>query len=576
VGRRLRTRAGIAAIVALAIGWALVIHATGWAQLSTYAQVRALADGHPQIDRWHWETKDKAWVDGHFYSVKAPGLAVATLPAYLALHAAGAERVAADAVENVRGVDHQRWRPYAEPPYPEDGFSPVRAARVNDRIQLETPIVWALTLIGAVVPAVLMLLLVRSLGDRLEPGFGAAAALTLGLATILMTFASEYFPHVGAAALGFAAFATLYRERRGPPRTALVGAAGLLAGLAVSFEYPLALVGVVLFAYAISGSRPRIPRVASYAAGAVIGAAPVLAFNQWAFGSPLQFAYADAVSVQGLTGHEVLGLNDGGFFGISAPRPGAALDLLLSGRGLLAITPVVAMGIAGALAMRRRSHRAEANVILAVAAVYFLYNAGYWLPFGGGSPGPRFLIPALPFVALGIATAWRRWPAHTLVLAAPSAVFMLAAALTHPLIGDEGTATWAQRLADGELEHTLLTALGVHDAWLGVLPVLAAVGLAVALGVAATPRLQVGGLRAPLGLLIAWAAAAAVGPTIAGDAATPLSGGDGTLVLIAAGAVAAALSLAVLRYRERRSESAVPAIAVPALARNEALGERIS
>ena len=45
-----------------------------------------------------------------------------------------------------------------------------------------------------------------------------------------MTFAAEYFSHVIAATLGFAAFALLFREREGPPRLALVGAAGLLAG----------------------------------------------------------------------------------------------------------------------------------------------------------------------------------------------------------------------------------------------------------------------------------------------------------------------------------------------------------
>jgi len=569
---RLDTRSGIAAIVALAIGWALVMHAMGWAQLASYAQVRALADGHAEIDRWHWETKDKAWIDGHFYSVKAPGLAVATLPAYLALDAAGARKAAASAVDNVRESAHERWRPYAEPPYFEHGYSEARATRVNDRIELGTPIVWALTLIGAVAPAVVMLLLVRSLGDRLEPRFGTVAVLTLGLATIMMTFASEYFPHVFAATLGFAAFALLYRERHGPPRRARVALAGLLAGLAVSFEYPLGLVGAVLFVYTLSGSRPRLPRGVAYAAGAVLGAAPVLAFNQWAFGSPLQFAYGDAVAIQGLTGHAVVGLNDGGFFGISAPRPGAALDLLLSGRGLLTLTPVLAMGIAGTLAMRRRVHRAEANVILVIAALYFLYDAGYWLPFGGGTSGPRFLIPTLPFLALGLAVAWRRWPAHTLALAIPSAVFMLAAALTHPLIGEESTSTWVDRLHDGELEHTVLTAFGVHDAWLAMVPVLAAVGAAVALAAAATPRMRVGDLRGPLGLLAAWAALAAVGPTLAGDPATPLSGGAATLVLIAGSALVSALTLGILRYRERRSETALAAIAVPA----PALGDRIS
>ena len=50
-----------------------------------------------------------------------------------------------------------------------------------------------------------------------------------------------------------------------------------------------------------------------------------------------------------------------------------------------------------------------------------IYDSGYWLPFGGGSPGPRFLIPMLPFLAVGLACAWRRFPATTLALAVPSA-----------------------------------------------------------------------------------------------------------------------------------------------------------
>ena len=29
---------------------------------------------------------------------------------------------------------------------------------------------------------------------------------------------------------------------------------------------------------------------------------------------------------------------------------------------------------------------------------YLLYNSGYWLPFGGGTPGPRFLVVTLPFL----------------------------------------------------------------------------------------------------------------------------------------------------------------------------------
>src|SRR5215211_9415907 len=133
--------------------------------------------------------------------------------------------------------------------------------------------------------------------------------------------AAEYFSHVAAAALGFAAFAILFREREGPPRLAPLAAAGLAAGLAVTFEYPLGLLGVILFVYALARNAPRIPRAVAYGVAAVIGAAPALAFNAWALGSPFHFAYSSAVAVQGYSGHAVLGLNDPGFFGIGVPRP---------------------------------------------------------------------------------------------------------------------------------------------------------------------------------------------------------------------------------------------------------------
>ena len=84
--------------------------------------------------------------------------------------------------------------------------------------------------------------------------------------------------------------------------------------------------------------------------------------------------------MQGLTGHAELGLNSSGFFGIDLPRPGAALDLLVASRGLLTLTPVLAMAVVGRVLMRRRGRRAEADVIGAVGIAYFLYNAGYWLP----------------------------------------------------------------------------------------------------------------------------------------------------------------------------------------------------
>ena len=104
-------------------------------------------------------------------------------------------------------------------------------------VEDQTPIVWALTLLGAVIPGVLLLLAVRWAADRFVPGYGTAAAITLGLATVVMTFAAEFFSHVISAGFAFAAFCLLMKEREKEPGLGLVALAGLLAGLAVTFEF---------------------------------------------------------------------------------------------------------------------------------------------------------------------------------------------------------------------------------------------------------------------------------------------------------------------------------------------------
>jgi hypothetical protein len=212
------------------------------------------------------------------------------------------------------------------------------------------------------------------------------------------------------------------------------------------------------------------------------------------------------------------------------------------------------MGVVGAVLMSRRGRRAEATVIAAVAGLYFLYNAGYWQPLGGGTPGPRFLTPALPFLALGLAPAYRRFPALTLGLAIPSALTMLAAALTYPLLGDMGTGTWVSWLVDGSLEHTLLTAFGVTNAWLAALPVLASLGAAIAFAGLATPQIPIGRIRPALYAVLAWSLLSIVGPTIAGDPVTPLNHGSPALALVAAGALLSLFTLAALRWRELRPD----------------------
>ncbi|MEA2154962.1 MAG: hypothetical protein QOE11_1102 [Solirubrobacteraceae bacterium] len=547
-------RLGRLALVAFACACAFVVQTPGWAQTSYMALSKALSHGTAQIDTWHWESHDIAYDAGHYYSVKPPGLVFATFPLYAALHAAGAERVAHDA--RVRAEGHGRYLWAArKPPIAYYGYSLRRAVAARDAIADDAPLTWALGLLGVLVPALVLLLLVARCADRVAPGTGTAAALTLGTGTLILPFSTLYFSHVLSAMLAFAAFALAWREREraGPLRAGRLALAGVLAGLAIVCEYPLAIAALAVGLYVISRRGPGlVRRGAAYGAGVVAGTAPLLAYQWWAFGSPLHMGYANAVAQTGLNGHAVLGLNDGGFFGVTAPRLADGLALLTGGRGLLTLTPVLAIAVAGVVAMHRDGHRAEARTIGGLALAYLVYNAGYWLPFGGGSPGPRFLIPILPFLAVGLGPAWRRWPAQTLALALVSATTMVTATMSYPMIGDQDAGAFVRRMVDfGAYEHSVLDLAGIAHGLVAILPFVALTALALGLGVATLGRSRVtrGAKWVPV-TLAAWALAAIALPH---RGALP---SDGALELVAAACVVALSGVGGTLLVARRRPSA--------------------
>jgi hypothetical protein len=402
-------RAGTLAICALVLGYASVVQGGGENQFAHLALVRSLSHGTAVVDPYHRETKDLSWYHDHYYSAKAPGLALLTVGPYYVLDRSGVIEAIADAV----------------------GASPRSVA------------LWLLVLIGVVLPTAALLFLLRRVGDDAEPGLGTVTAVTAGLCTLLFPFATLFFDHALAAALGFAAF---FAVRYAGRRLALVTLGGLLAGLAITSEYPLALVAMAVGVYALA-TGDRVRRGACYAAGVVVGALPLVVYNWLAFGSPFHISYEDAILEPGITGHDVLGANDQGLFGVDVPQRGVAMQLLFSRIGLITVTPVVLAGAAGLVLLWRRGWRREAALAGFISIAFVVYNSGYATPFGGGTPGPRFLVPLLPFLALGFATAYVVWPWETLALAVPSGLIMLGVTATDPTRA--WSWAWVDRVWDG-------------------------------------------------------------------------------------------------------------------------------
>src|SRR5947209_9356863 len=469
---RRRRRLGVVALVLIALASATVVQSFSWNQTSHYALVRSIAHGTPKIDRYEASTGDKARFHGHWYSSRAPGLALYSVPWYGLLTAVHAPSLALS----------------------------LPAQRNADEM------IWAVGLWGNVLPALVLLLLVRALADRVEPGYGTAASVTVGLGTLILPLGTLLFSHVLSACLGIAAFALLWRDRDGPGRLWRPALAGLLVGYGMTAEYPLVFVAIVLAAYLLVDA-PRMRRALAYAGGVAVGLVPLAVFDQLAYGSVWHVAYAD------------LPQHHAGFFGINLPTLSSAASLLFSSRGLLTLTPVLGLSIAGIVLLYRRGRRPEAVVIAAVALIYLAYNSGYYLPFGGAVPGPRFLTTILPFLGVPLAVAFRRLPAAAIALAAISCVTMVLATVTHPLVGYQPeTAAWTRYAAKGFFQPTIVSAFGGGRGWVAVIPFAVFVLAALALTAAVTPPLELtrGRLAAAVAVAGGWALAASTLPDLLG------------------------------------------------------------
>jgi hypothetical protein len=538
-----RPRLALAAVLLVGLSSAVMIQSFSWNQTSHYDLTRALDDDQTTIDRYQSNTGDKVFYKGHYYSARAPGLALFVLPFYNALNLVGAES----------------WTDahVAPPDHPGDEM------------------IYLIGLWGNVLPGLLLMMLVWRVAERYEPGYGVAAAVVLGLGTMALTFSQMLFSHVFTAFLSFAAFWLMLREREGPPSAMLLAIAGLAMGYAFSSEYPTFFAALVLGGFLLSRRDSLTPRGVlrrggAYVAGGLVGIVPLLLYNHYAFRSWTHLAYSDVPRQQK------------GFFGIGAPSLRVLSTLLLDSRGLLTLSPVLIMGAVGTVMLYRRGRRAEALTIGAICVCFMGYNSGYYLPFGGGSVGPRFLITLLPFLAFPIALALKRFPGPTIALAAISITTMVIATITHPLVGYENeTVTWMRFLSQGFFQPTIASAYGLGRGWGGIWPFLLVAGAAVLVTVWATPRLQLSAatLRWGLVALVGWALFAALAPTVLGidhaGLASIYKAGDHTafnlklhsgsryplktLALVAA--IAAVLALAAMRLMRNQAEQPAASVA---------------
>lgn len=437
--------------------------APAWNEWSRYDLVVAIVDdGTTRIDPYHENTGDKAFRNGHYYSDKAPGSSFLAVPAYAAL----------------RGI----------------------ASLAGLQLLDDRSVLHALTFIAAGLPTVLLvLLLLRFLRSLVDERWALTLAIAYALGTIAFPFATMYFGHAAATFFIFATFYLLWRTDASRPAWGSF-AAGFLAGWAVLVDFTAVIGVALLLCYGLSRGW-RVPLLI------VLGALPpallLLAYNWLSFGDPFSLGYAN------LANEDFASAMSQGIFGVTQPKLSVLNDILLGPRGLLLLSPWLALAPVGMWAAFRPGLRREVALCGAMVLAFLLFNACYYLPFGGWTPGPRFLMPMLPFATVLVALAPRPFRLLIALQVLFSLLLLGIATGTMPnapesIVSPLGD-LWLPRLLGRDVaETTAWLRWGLHGAQPLFLLVLA-VGIALlALYTSARPTPARGGFASvSIGLLVA-------------------------------------------------------------------------
>jgi hypothetical protein len=351
----------------------------GWNQASRFDLVRAIVEQRRlNIDAYHENTADKALWKGHFYSDKAPGLALTAVPVLEAVHV-------------VLRAAHK---------------DPSQSNSIGAEKYLVT--IACVALPSAVMAGYLFMLALKLGASVNGAGF---AAVTLGLATPLCCYATLFWGHALSAACLFFAFAGALslQEFDSRWRDLLLSIfVGLAAGWATVTEFPAApaaaIIALLVIAFAWPSGSGRITRVVT---GVAVGALPCIlalaVYNLLVFGSPFKFGYA-------ISAQQNWPQMKHGFMGVTYPKAYVLREILVGRyRGLLLLAPVIGAAPFGLRLLWKQAHaRWITLAIIAIALYYLLLNASYAVWDGGWSYGPRHLSPALPFLCLPLGILWSK------------------------------------------------------------------------------------------------------------------------------------------------------------------------
>ena len=366
-------RPAVVVFLVLVGSYAFFWHSRDWNSSSRIMLTYALVDrGTVVINGLEDHTRDRARVGGRYYSDKQPGYSLlATVPYVLGRRILGLP-------------NHPLMRKG-------DGFT----HWISDY--------WiALGTSGLLSAACGTILTTLARGFGCGPRRAMLVGLAYGLGTPAYVYATLNYGHQATAFFLLVAYAAMETAAGSARARNLSLAAGFSSAMASVIELQAGPISALLTGYflvLIVTKRLPLSSLATFAAGAAVPTAGLLAYNVAAFGSPFDMGYFHEDLAQFREVHSA-----GNPLGLGRVAWSRLGDLLWGEhRGLVAFAPIVLLAPGGYLVLAKRRRWDVLGMSLGAVTCGLLVNLSYPEWTGGWSTGPRLLVPILPFLMIPVA-----------------------------------------------------------------------------------------------------------------------------------------------------------------------------
>jgi len=342
------------------------------------------------IDQYHENTVDKAYKDGHYYSVGLPGPSLLAIPSYL-LFKSTVTLLPVKWLEDISTI--QSLKQGTAGFYQQD-----TTAFFLSGIWLTW---FVLSLVSALSTVVLYRFLHLATGCTNRTAFMTALVYAFG--TPVFFYSTTYFSHVFTASLVVVCLYLMMKLEIYFNFWTLFWL-GLFCGSTSLFETQGFLIIVLIGFYCLVRWGLRI--IPLFSLGIILPILLHLIYNTAAFGHPLSFAY------QYMVGENYDQYLTKGLLGFSPPRFDRIIGLTISlERGLWIYSPVLLLIFPGIyfLFKEKRFLPFFSFCLVAFTTILFLI-ASYEGWDGAAAFGPRQIILAIPFLTIFLASGLEHVP----------------------------------------------------------------------------------------------------------------------------------------------------------------------